>query len=326
MNGLQNAASARLVVIAGPTACGKSELALLLAQRLGGEIVSVDSMQVYRGMDIGTAKPAAAERARVPHHLIDVADLTARFDAAQFARQARAAEAQIQQRGRLAILCGGTGLYFRAFFHGVGAAPAGEPKLRAELERTPLEELLAELKQHDPATWRRIDRKNPRRVVRAIEVICKTGRPFSEQKDDWSPLFVPNAFGLRRDAGDLRDRINRRVDAMFARGLVEETRQLLQRGLSDNPTAMQALGYRQVIEHLRGERSLEETIDRVKLRTRQFAKRQMTWFRGQMRLQWFDIAPAESASQIAEKILPNMINLSCFVTGSCHVGLLLWSV
>jgi tRNA dimethylallyltransferase len=291
-----------IIVIAGPTACGKSEAALLLAERLGGEIVSVDSMQVYRGMDIGTAKPSAEERARAPHHLIDVADITGRFDAAQFAKHAQQAIADIQQRSRAAILCGGTGLYFRAFFEGVGTAPAGDPKLRAELERIPLKQLLDELRQHDPATWDKIDRRNPRRVIRAIEVIRKTGRPFSEQKNEWSALPVPNGFGLRRDAGDLHDRINRRVDAMFAQGLVEETQQLLQRGLSDNPTAMQALGYRQVIEHLRGDRSLKETIDLVKLRTRQFAKRQMTWFRGQMQLQWIDVRPTQPASGIADQI------------------------
>ena len=291
-----------IIVIAGPTACGKSEAALLLAERLGGEIVSVDSMQVYRGMDIGTAKPSAEERTRVPHHLIDVADITEPFDAAQFAKHAQQAAAAIQQRGRVAILCGGTGLYFRAFFEGVGAGPAGDPKLRAELERIPLKKLLEELRQHDPATWDKIDRRNPRRVIRAIEVIRKTGRPFSEQKDPWSALPVPNGFGLRRETGDLHERINRRVDGMFAQGLVAETQELLKRGLSDNPTAMQALGYRQVIEHLRGDRSLKETIDLVKLRTRQFAKRQLTWFRGQMQLQWIDVAPTQSASGIADQI------------------------
>lgn len=291
-----------IIVIAGPTACGKSEAALLLAERLGGEIVSVDSMQVYHGMDIGTAKPSAEERARVPHHLIDAADIAERFDAAQFAKHAQQAAAAIQQRGRVAILCGGTGLYFRAFFQGVGTAPAGDPKLRAELERIPLNKLLGELRQHDPATWDKIDRRNPRRVIRAIEVIRKTGRPFSEQKDDWSALPVPNGFGLRRDAEDLHERINRRVDAMFAHGLVGETQQLLKRGLSDNPTAMQALGYRQVIEHLRGDRSLKETIDLVKLRTRQFAKRQMTWFRRQMQLQWIDVAPTASATSLGDQI------------------------
>src|SRR5512134_1947307 len=147
------------LLVGGPTAVGKSEVALLLAEKLGGEIVSVDSMQVYRGMDIGTAKPSAAERARVPHHLADVVELTASFDAGQFAALARAAVAEIQGRQRVPILCGGTGLYFSAFLYGVGQGPASDSALRAELEQTPLPVLLAELAQKDPGTFTRIDRR-----------------------------------------------------------------------------------------------------------------------------------------------------------------------
>lgn len=294
--------SSRLIVIAGPTASGKSDVALALASRLGGEIVSVDSMQVYRGMGIGTAKPSASEQERVAHHLIDVADVTEGFDAAQFAARAREAVGKIQKRGRVAILCGGTGLYFRALFHGVGAGPKADPKLRAQLEGTPIEELLAELKERDRETWERIDKKNPRRVVRAVEVIRQTGRSFSEQRADWSASLPEKAFGVRRGMADLRERIDRRVEAMFEHGLVDETRRLLGRGLDRNPTAMQALGYRQVVEHLRGERSLEETIELVKVRTRQFAKRQMTWFRNQMPLQWIDANVEDTGTAIAEQI------------------------
>jgi tRNA dimethylallyltransferase len=292
-----------LTVIAGPTASGKSELALLLAERLAGEIVSVDSMQVYRGMDIGTAKPSPAQRARVPHHLIDVADITHRFDAAQFARLARSAIADIQGRGRVAILCGGTGLYFRAVLEGVGSAPPADPSLREALEKIPLQELLDELARHDPATYQRIDRHNPRRVIRAVEVLRATGRPFSEQKAKWLPIAaLPSAFGLRRDPKDLHKRIDDRVELMFSRGLVAETKQLLKRGLAENPTALQALGYRQVVEHLRGERPLKETVELVKLRTRQFAKRQLTWFRHQMELQWIDARDDESPAEVAARI------------------------
>jgi tRNA dimethylallyltransferase len=288
------------LVIAGPTASGKSEVALLLAERLAGEIISVDSMQVYRGMDIGTAKPTPAERARVPHHLIDVAEVTARFDAAQFARLARSAIAEIQGRGRVPILCGGTGLYFRAVLEGLGSAPPADASLRQALEKMPPGELLDELARSDPITYQRIDRQNPRRIIRAVEVIRATGRPFSEQRAAWGAAgALAGAFGLRRETKDLHQRINHRVDLMFAQGLVEETKQLLQGGLSENPTAMQALGYRQVVEHLRGERPLKETIELVKLRTRQFAKRQMTWFRGQMGLQWIDVTPERSVQEVA---------------------------
>src|SRR5437588_9360115 len=160
-----------LVIIAGPTAVGKSSAALSLAERIGGEIISVDSMQVYRGLDIGTAKPSAQERKRVPHHLIDVVELSAPFDAAQFSRLAHAAVADIQQRGGVPILCGGTGLYFKAFLEGLGEAPSANAALRAELEAMSLPELLRELEKKDPVTFAKIDRQNPRRVVRALEVI-----------------------------------------------------------------------------------------------------------------------------------------------------------
>src|SRR6266513_1973397 len=175
-----------LVIIAGPTAVGKSSAALSLAERIGGEILPVDSLQVYRGLDIGTAKPSAQERKRVPHHLIDVVELSEPFDAAQFSRLAHTAVADIQQRGRVPILCGGTGLYFKAFLEGLGGAPPAEPALRAELEATPLLELLDELERRDPDTFSRIDRANPRRVIRALEVVRLTGRPFSGQRAMWT--------------------------------------------------------------------------------------------------------------------------------------------
>jgi tRNA dimethylallyltransferase len=295
------------VFLAGPTAAGKSAVALELAERLQGEIISVDSMQVYRGMNIGTAKPSPEEQKRAPHHLIDIAALDESFDAARFAALARAAVKEIRGRGRLPIFCGGTGLYFRAYLEGLGNAPPSDPKLRAELEAAPLEILLTELEQRDPAAFHKIDRKNPRRVVRALEVIRLTGKTFSEQRAVWQPgcAEVPgHFFGLTRPPGDLSERIRLRVDEMFARGLVAETEQLLQRGLAENPTAMQALGYRQVVEHLRGERPLPETIELVKIRTRQFAKRQSTWFRRQMRLEWISMeeAPSAVAARLAAKM------------------------
>jgi tRNA dimethylallyltransferase len=298
-----------LLCLAGATATGKSEVALLLAERLGGEIISVDSMQVYRGLDIGTAKPGPAERARVPHHLIDVAEIHEAFDAAQFARLARAAVKDIQARGKLPILCGGTGLYFKAFLEGVGDAPPANAKLRAELEATPMEDLLRELEAKDPATFAKIDRQNPRRVIRALEVIRLTSRPFSAQRAAWSDspssfLLHPSSFfWVVRDPEDLHARINARVNLMFRRGLVEEVRELLKRGLAENKTAMQAIGYRQVVEHLRGERGLPETIELVKIRTRQFAKRQMTWFRRHAPVKWLAVGPKETVESVAERII-----------------------
>jgi tRNA dimethylallyltransferase len=332
-----------VLCVAGATATGKSEVALLLAEKLGGEIISVDSMQVYRGLDIGTAKPGPAERARVSHHLIDVAGIDEAFDAAQFARLAHAVVKDIQSRGELPILCGGTGLYFKAFLEGLGDAPPADARLRAELEATPVEALLHELEQRDPATFAKIDRKNPRRVIRALEVIRSTGKPFSAQRADWGgprevgPLTgesgdgdraagqsAPSSalprplrggegrgeggdcsvsfFGLFRQPADLHARINTRVDLMFRRGLVDEVRELLKRGLAENKTAMQAIGYRQVVEHLRGERGLAETVELVKIRTRQFAKRQMTWFRRHAPVEWLEVGPEETAENVATRI------------------------
>ena len=293
--------------VAGPTAVGKSEVALQLAERIGGEIISVDSMQVYRGLDIGTAKPTTEERARVPHHLLDVCNLTEAFDAAQFIRDAAQAVAEIQARGRTPIFCGGTGLYFKAYWSGLGEAPATEPAVRAVLEATSLADLLQELQERDPIAYEQIDRQNPRRVVRALEVIRLTGKPFSEQRSAWETenlkLKIKNTFCFTRPAPELHARINARVDVMFQRGLVDETRALLQHGLAENKYALQAIGYRQVVEHLRGEHTLAETIELVKIRTRQFAKRQLTWFRRYGNCEWVELTGSESAETAAERIL-----------------------
>ena len=304
------------VLIAGPTAVGKSEIALRLAEQLGGEIISADSMQVYRGLDIGTAKPSPADRARVPHHLLDICNLTESFDAALFARLAHRAVAEIQSRGLVPILCGGTGLYFKAFLDGLGETPPADAKLRAALEAAPLEKLLEELRERDPAAYEKIDKKNPRRVIRAVEVIRLTGKPFSKQRADWvthhaSRLaaskrsedgITHHLYCFTRQPADLRARINTRVDAMFTRGLVDETRELLKRGLAENKTAMQAIGYRQVVEHLRGERPLKETIELVKIRTRQFAKRQLTWFRRHGNCEWIELPPGGTVEDTVSKI------------------------
>jgi tRNA dimethylallyltransferase len=294
------------ILIAGPTAVGKSEIALQLAEQIGGEIISADSMQVYRGLDIGTAKPSPADRARVPHHLIDVCDLTESFDAAQFIRLAKINVAEIQSRGKIPVFCGGTGLYFKAYLSGLGEAPPANPDLRAELDHTSFEALLRELRERDPAAYEKIDKQNPRRVIRAVEVIRLTGKKFSEQRAEWkSEVQSPKPksfFACSRQPADLHARINARVDTMFARGLVDETRELLKRGLAENKTAMQAIGYRQVVEHLRGERSLAETIELVKIRTRQFAKRQLTWFRRQLDPEWIELQPDESLKKTVQKI------------------------
>lgn len=293
--------------LAGATSAGKSAVALSLAARLGGEIISVDSMQVYRGLNLGTAKPSREDQRRAPHHLVDVIDLDESFDAARFVKMAIAAVSDIQSRGLVPIFCGGTGLYFKAYLEGLGAAPPASPAIRGQLQSIPLPELLAELERNDPVTFLAIDRQNPRRVIRALEVIRLTGRPFSEQRSRWSVNALDSRWagarfiGLTRPAGELTERIHQRIDEMFRQGLVAETESLLERGLAANPTALQALGYRQVVEHLRGERGLDATIELVKTRTRQFAKRQLTWFRRQMNLEWITLSDPAFES-IVEKL------------------------
>jgi tRNA dimethylallyltransferase len=302
-----------LILIAGPTGVGKSEIALWLAEHLGGEIISADSMQVYRGLDIGTAKPSPDERARVPHHLIDICDLTENFDVAQFIQRAKKAVEEIQSRNKVPVFCGGTGLYFKAYLSGLGEAPATNPELRAELEASSFELVLKELRERDPAAYEKIDKQNARRVIRAVEVIRLTGKKFSAQRAEWKSETRSQGseklFVISRQADDLHARINDRVDAMFARGLVEETRDLLEHGLEQNKTAMQAIGYRQVVEHLRGERPLTEMVELVKSRTRQFAKRQLTWFRHQLDPEWIELKPDESLDKCARKIARKFLTL-----------------
>lgn len=301
--------------LAGPTAVGKSSVALVLARQLGGEIISVDSMQVYRGMDIGTAKPSAAERAEIPHHVIDVADLTQAFHAAEFVAQARAAERSIRARGSVPIFCGGTGLYFKAYLHGLARAPSADEELRAQLYQVPLADLLDELKRADPAAYERIDRTNRRRLVRAVEVIRLTGRPFSEQQEPWKREPERSeakrlTFALERDKEDLRNRIDARVEAMFRKGLVDEVRHLLELGLKENKTALQALGYRQVAESLLAGSRPEETLRVVKVKTWQFAKRQVTWFRHQMDVEWIRVAPDETEEATAKRLIDRYLEAS----------------
>ena len=293
------------LVLAGATATGKSAVALELADLVSGEIISVDSMQVYRGLNVGTAKPTAADQARVPHHLIDVVDLHESFDAARFVALAEAEVRAVQSRGRVPILCGGTGLYFNAWMNGLGESPAPDSALRAELEAMPLPALLDELARKDWATFDEIDVQNRRRVVRAVEVIRLTGKPFSQQRAHWperAPELAGRCFGINRSREDTVRRIHQRVDRMFAEGLVAETQQLTGCGLRENRTALQAIGYRQVLELLDGVRGRLETIELVKVRTRQLAKRQLTWFRGQMDLRWVDVTERETPLETAVRV------------------------
>lgn len=286
------------ISIAGPTACGKSAVAMKIADHLQGEIISVDSMQVYRGLDIGTAKPSAAEQAAIRHHLIDCAGLEETYDAARFVREATERKTKIDRP----IFCGGTGLYFQAWREGLGDLPQANAEVRAAIESMDPEARLAELKATDPVMYERIDQQNPRRVVRAVEVIRMTGKPYSEQRPEWKNTVPANFFLIERERDDLRARIETRVDAMFAAGLVEETCSL-RAALEDNRVAQQALGYRQVIGHLQGEQDLPDTVTLVKSRTWQFARRQMTWFRRLQGAVCLSVSADEGADETARRIL-----------------------
>ena len=286
------------ISIAGPTASGKSAVAMEVAKQIQAEIISVDSMQVYRGMDIGTAKPTPDEQVGIPHHLIDCAGLEETYDAARFVREANEAERQIERP----IYCGGTGLYFQARLEGLGETPQADAAMRTAIEAMRHEERLAELEAADSLTFERIDQQNPRRVVRALEVIRMTGKPFSEQRAEWQNTVPANFFLIEREREDLRTRIEARVDGMIAAGLVEETCSL-RAALENNRVAQQALGYRQVIRHLRGELDLPDTVALVKSRTWQFARRQMTWFRRLQGVVSIAVSAEEAPSETARRIL-----------------------
>lgn len=276
---------AEAIIIAGPTGSGKSDVAIEVAERVGGEIISVDSMQVYRGMDIGTAKVSPDDRARITHHMIDVSDPATEFDVAQYIKLAHHEIGRIIDHGRVPIFCGGTGLYLKALFFGIGNAPPKDPALRRELESKNLKWLQLELKKLSPDTYEHIDIQNPRRVIRAIEVATLTGESPIALRDTWASegsSWPDQIYVICQDPGDHIPVLNSRVDEMIERGLKEETEKLLHAGIKNNTSGCQSIGYRQMIHHLEHKTSLDETIEEIKLRTRQFAKRQRTWFRNQM--------------------------------------------
>ncbi len=294
-----------LLALVGPTAVGKTALSLELADALGGEIVSADSRQIYRRLDIGTAKPTPAERARAPHHLIDVVDPDQPLTLAEYQRLAYAAIADIHARGRLPLLVGGTGLYVRAVLEGLRIPPAPpDATLRARLEEEAAAAgapaLHAQLAAIDPTAAARIDPRNVRRVIRALEVCLATGRPISEQQGAEPPPYRILRVGLTRPRPELYARIDARVDAMIAAGLVDEVRSLLARGYSSRLPALSGLGYRQIIRYLAGELSLAEAVQEIKRQTRRFVHQQQTWFRpDDPRIRWYDLSITSHAQVIA---------------------------
>ncbi len=294
-----------VVTLVGATATGKSALAIWLAERLDGEIVNADALQVYRGLDIGTAKPDAAERQRVPHHLLDILEPDQPFSAGEFARRARRAIAGIHARGRLPLVVGGSGLYQRALFEGMSAIPEIDPAVREELRQRHAaggrELLRAELERLDPATAARLAAGDTQRLLRALEVARATGRPLSAwlAEPPTRPPFEPVGIGLTLPRALLYDRVSFRVERMLAEGWVAEVQQLLDRGISPSSPAFQAIGYRQLAGHLGGEMTLEEAAASIVQATRRYAKRQLTWFRRTAGIEWFEAAEIDREAILA---------------------------
>lgn len=296
--------------VTGATASGKSDIGIRLAQRLGGEIISLDSMAIYRGMDIGTAKPIARQRAQVPHHLIDIADPNEAFSVSRYREQALTTIADIRGRGRTPIFVGGTALYLKALLRGIFHGPPADWDFRrevmAEVQVTGLAPLYARLRQVDPLAAHKLHPQDERRIIRALEVYKQTGIPIShwqQQFDVGTPAERCRVFSIRFPRGELHERIQRRVHQMFERGLVAEVEQLLARWTELSHTAMQAVGYREVIEHLRGERDLPATMEQVLIRTRRFARHQETWFRGLAECRIIDVGAEDTVDAITDRLV-----------------------
>lgn len=293
---------APLIAIVGPTASGKSALALRLAADRGGEIVSCDSLQVYRGLDIGSAKPTPAERALVPHHLIDLADPQEPFSAADYARLARQALSGIRDRGRLPVVVGGTGLYLRALLEGLFEGPSRDPELRQRLEamagRWGQGALHRLLRRVDPAAADRIQPADRVRVVRALEVFRLTREPLTahhQRAGSRLTGFAVRMVGLALDRGELRARVERRTDEMWQGGLLNEVRGLLAKGYARDLRPLQAIGYRQAVAAIEGRLSEAAARRDMVTATMRYAKRQMTWFRHQAEVRWHSSAEAALA-------------------------------
>ena len=290
----------RLIVICGATATGKSDLAVSLAQSLDAEVINADSMQLYKGMDIGTAKITTDERKGIPHHLLDLLDVNQDANVAWYQERARAVVSEIHGRNKDAIIVGGTGLYIKAILDELNF-PDTDPVVRAELElefaTKGIGPLFERLEKLDPAAALAIDKANSRRVIRALEVIKITGKPFTANlpREESSRYPFAQQFGLVMDRDTLSKRISTRVDRMWEQGLVQEAQTLLQAGIMQGTTAQRALGYAQVIAQIEGKVSEEEAQEETKRATRQYARRQETWFSRDDRITW--ISPVQNALQ-----------------------------
>ena len=300
-----------MICICGPTASGKTGLAVELAKKLEGEVVSCDSMQIYRGMDVGTAKPTTAEMEGVPHHLLDVAEPGEDFSVSRYVELADAAIRDIQSRGKPAIVCGGTGLYMDSQVKGKAFAAPTRPAQREYVEgiaeKHGIEYVYNMLKDADPETAERLHLSDRKRIIRALEVFLITGMPLSwhnAQSKLQAPKYEPVWIGLSfRDRDKLYRRIDARVDQMLAQGLETEVRALLEKGIDPKTTAMQAIGYKEMAAALRGECSLEQAVEQIKQSSRRYAKRQLTWFRRNEAIHWLYVDETADLTAAAMRLL-----------------------
>ncbi len=307
---MQSDAKPKTIVILGPTGVGKSEAAVRVAERIGGEIVSADSRQVYRGMDIGTAKPGPALRNRVAHHLIDIVSPDAVFSAGKFRELAGETVRDILRRGKFPLIVGGTGLYLRALLTGLWEGPRADWRLRDRLEAEEMERgpgyLHEKLKSLDPEAAARIHPRDRSKTMRALEVFLLTGVALTRHHRA-VPAGLPQLpalwIGLSRDRKDLYERINLRVGEMMRAGMLAEVRRLVKAGYSPALPSMRGLGYRQLVGYLKGRYTLERAVELIRRDTRRYAKRQLTWFRAEPRIRWVDLAREDGEGETAEKIL-----------------------
>ena len=296
--------------LTGATCSGKTDLSLRLAERLNAEIIALDSMTVYRGMDIGTAKPSLSVREQIPHHLIDIRDPTEDFSVSQYCDMAHEIIDRLRANDQQALFVGGTPLYLKAMLRGLFSGPSADwdfrKEIEKELEQLDLAELRKRIEQVDPLAAHHIHPNDKRRMIRALEVFQTTGIPISHQQtqfDEGTDGLDCNVFALRRDRSELHERINARVDQMLVDGLEDEIRGLLDQHGELSLTAMQAVGYPEVIEFWNGETDLETMTEKIKIRTRRFARRQETWFRGLSEVRFVEIEGEPDPNELAEQII-----------------------
>ncbi|RJP33969.1 MAG: tRNA (adenosine(37)-N6)-dimethylallyltransferase MiaA [Candidatus Omnitrophota bacterium] len=307
--------------IVGPTAVGKTELSLALAEQLHCEILCVDSMQVYRGLDIGAAKPTAEEQNRVTHYGLDLASPLENYSASRFAEYAEPILKSYASRNQPLILCGGTGLYYRALLEGLFTVPDPDPLLRAHLmQRLQTENAAAlyhELRQCDSETAEKIHPNDGKRLVRALEIIHQTGKTITIlKKEQTKKTWIDHTcfIGIERDKNDLSARIEKRTDWMYRNGLLVETRQLLDMGCTTGNTALQAIGYKECVAHLQGDLSYKEAVEQTITGTRQYAKRQMTWFRRQFKTQWINLSKIKDLRETVRESLQFLSNGGMYIS------------